>query len=148
MTGTASDPLDLALRTTPANMVMWLRDPQDVVPGNAMPDMGLSEQQVREFAADLYTLDLIVQLDLPAIGAEERARAGNPEAGSVLGGCRGRLAPDRIEVVQERLRRTRGHGPDSALVRDSYVSLMILRFIDDLERALSLAVAATSRHLR
>ena len=31
------------LRNTPANMVLWLRKPQAVIPGNAMPDSGLSE---------------------------------------------------------------------------------------------------------
>ena len=45
------------LRNTPANMMTWLRDPQAVVPGNAMPDMGLSEEQARHITAYLYTLD-------------------------------------------------------------------------------------------
>jgi putative membrane protein len=45
------------LRNTPANMMTWLRDPQEVVPGNAMPDMGLSEEQARDITAYLYTLD-------------------------------------------------------------------------------------------
>ena len=45
------------LRNTPDNMVTWLRDPQAVVPGNAMPDMSLSEQQARDITAYLYTLD-------------------------------------------------------------------------------------------
>lgn len=45
------------LRNTPANMVTWLLDPQEVVPGNAMPDIGLSEEQARDITAYLYTLD-------------------------------------------------------------------------------------------
>jgi putative membrane protein len=45
------------LRNTPANMIRWLRDPQGVVPGNAMPDMGLSEDQARDIAAYLSTLE-------------------------------------------------------------------------------------------
>jgi cytochrome c2 len=45
------------LRNTPANMVTWLRDPQEIVPGNAMPDMGLSEEQARDITAYLYTLE-------------------------------------------------------------------------------------------
>jgi cytochrome c1 len=45
------------LRNTPANMVTWLRDPQEIVPGNAMPNMGLSEEQARDITAYLYTLD-------------------------------------------------------------------------------------------
>lgn len=44
------------LRNTPDNMVTWLRDPQSVVPGNAMPDMELDEQQARDITAYLYTL--------------------------------------------------------------------------------------------
>lgn len=45
------------LRNTPENLVYWLRNPQQVVPGNAMPDMGLSEDQARDIAAYLYTLE-------------------------------------------------------------------------------------------
>jgi cytochrome c2 len=45
------------LHNTPANMVTWLRDPQKIVPGNAMPDMGLSEEQARDITAYLYTLE-------------------------------------------------------------------------------------------
>jgi cytochrome c len=44
------------LRNTPPNLVRWFRDPQGVVPGNAMPDMGISEAQARDIAAYLYTL--------------------------------------------------------------------------------------------
>jgi cytochrome c oxidase assembly factor CtaG/cytochrome c2 len=45
------------LRNTPDNMAVWLRDPQAIVPGNAMPDMGLSDRQARDITAYLYTLD-------------------------------------------------------------------------------------------
>jgi cytochrome c2 len=44
------------LRNEPENLVRWLRNPQSVVPGNAMPDMGITEQQARDIAAFLYTL--------------------------------------------------------------------------------------------
>lgn len=44
------------LRNTPDNMIAWLRDPQRVVPGNVMPDMGLSDEQARDVAAYLYQL--------------------------------------------------------------------------------------------
>lgn len=44
------------LRNTPDNLVTWLRSPQSIVPGNAMPDMGVSEQDARDIAAYLYTL--------------------------------------------------------------------------------------------
>lgn len=42
------------LPNTPANLVYWLRHPQAVVPGNAMPDVGLSDAQARDIAAYLY----------------------------------------------------------------------------------------------
>ena len=45
------------LRNTPDNMMTWLKNPQEVVPGNAMPDMGLTDDQARNIAAYLYTLD-------------------------------------------------------------------------------------------
>ena len=45
------------LRNTPENMIHWLRNPQAVVPNNAMPDMGLSEADARDIAAYLRTLE-------------------------------------------------------------------------------------------
>ncbi len=63
--GTVGPPLDhFARRTivagllpnTPSNLVHWIRYPQQVVPGNAMPDAGLDEQQARDVAAYLYSL--------------------------------------------------------------------------------------------
>ena len=44
------------LRNTPPDLVRWLRDPQGVVPGNAMPNMGITDAQARDMAAYLYTL--------------------------------------------------------------------------------------------
>lgn len=44
------------LDNNPGNLVRWIRDPQGVVPGNAMPNMGLSAAQARDIAAYLYTL--------------------------------------------------------------------------------------------
>ncbi len=44
------------LANTPANLVAWLRHPQSFVPGNAMPDSGLDEQQARDVAAYLYSI--------------------------------------------------------------------------------------------
>ena len=44
------------LRNTPNNMTEWLVHPQAVIPGNAMPNMGLSDRQARDIAAYLYTL--------------------------------------------------------------------------------------------
>ena len=44
------------LPNTPDNLVLWLQRPQSVVPGNGMPDMGLSPRQAHDIAAYLYTL--------------------------------------------------------------------------------------------
>ncbi|MBK6007319.1 c-type cytochrome [Ramlibacter ginsenosidimutans] len=44
------------LRNTPENMVHWVQHPQSVVPGNAMPEMGITEAQARDIASYLYTL--------------------------------------------------------------------------------------------
>lgn len=44
------------LPNTPENLVHWIRDPQAVVPGNVMPDMGVTEPDARDIAAYLYTL--------------------------------------------------------------------------------------------
>ena len=45
------------LPNTPENMVRWLLDPQQVDPLSAMPPLGLSEQDARDIAAFLATLD-------------------------------------------------------------------------------------------
>ena len=44
------------LRNTPDNMMFWLRHPQQIVPGNVMPDMGITVSEARDIAAYLYTL--------------------------------------------------------------------------------------------
>ena len=44
------------LANTPVNMVGWLEAPQSVVPGNAMPNMGLDDHDAHDIAAYLYTL--------------------------------------------------------------------------------------------
>jgi len=44
------------LRNTPQNMMAWLQNPQKFVPGNAMPNMNLSEEQSRNITAYLYTV--------------------------------------------------------------------------------------------
>jgi len=63
-TGMVGPPLDgIALRViigghlsnTPANMEHWIRDPQHVSPGTAMPDLGVSEGDARDITAFLYT---------------------------------------------------------------------------------------------
>ena len=63
-TGMVGPPLDgVALRTiigghlanTPTNMERWIRDPQHVAPGTAMPDLNVGEQDARDITAFLYT---------------------------------------------------------------------------------------------
>lgn len=44
------------LPNTPRNMMSWLEAPQSVVPGNVMPNMGISNHDARDIAAYLYTL--------------------------------------------------------------------------------------------
>lgn len=43
------------LENTPANLMRWISAPQSVVPGNAMPDLPMTEQDVQDLAAFLYT---------------------------------------------------------------------------------------------
>lgn len=38
------------------NLQRWIRDPQGVLPGNAMPDMGVTDDDARDLAAYLFTL--------------------------------------------------------------------------------------------
>ena len=40
----------------PANLMLWIADPQRVVPGTAMPDLNVPEEDARDIAAYLYTL--------------------------------------------------------------------------------------------
>lgn len=44
------------LPNTPENMARWIREPQRVAPGTAMPDMGVSARDARDIAAHLATL--------------------------------------------------------------------------------------------
>jgi len=44
------------LRNTPDNLVYWIRYPQKVVPGNAMPEMNIDVRDARDIAAYLYTI--------------------------------------------------------------------------------------------
>jgi cytochrome c2 len=44
------------LPNTPENMQTWLMNPQAIVPGNAMPNMELNDNEAKDVAAYLYTL--------------------------------------------------------------------------------------------
>jgi cytochrome c2 len=63
-TGGVGPPLDgIALRVIiagrlsnkPENMEKWIRDPQQVSPGTAMPDLNVGEEDARDITAFLYT---------------------------------------------------------------------------------------------
>jgi cytochrome c2 len=43
------------LSNSPDNMQKWIRDPQAVTPGTAMPDLQVGEQDARDITAFLYT---------------------------------------------------------------------------------------------
>jgi cytochrome c1 len=43
------------LANTPENMQRWIRDPQHVTPGTAMPDLNVGAQDARDITAFLYT---------------------------------------------------------------------------------------------
>jgi cytochrome c2 len=45
------------LTNTPDNLITWIRDPQGIEPGTAMPNLDVTEQEARDMAAYLYTLD-------------------------------------------------------------------------------------------
>lgn len=44
------------LQNTPENLLRWITQPQEVQPGNAMPDLGVTQEQARDMGAYLYTL--------------------------------------------------------------------------------------------
>ena len=44
------------LSNRPDNLIRWVREPQQVVPGNGMPDLGVTDRDARDIAAYLYTL--------------------------------------------------------------------------------------------
>jgi cytochrome c2 len=65
-TGMVGPPLDgMAVRAMiagklsnkPENMERWVRDPQGVTPGTAMPDLHVSSRDARDITAFLYTRD-------------------------------------------------------------------------------------------
>lgn len=44
------------LPNTPGNLIRWIQHPQQIDPGQVMPEMGVSEREARDIAAFLYTL--------------------------------------------------------------------------------------------
>ncbi len=44
------------LPNTPENLIYWIQHPQEVVPGNAMPELGVTDGDARDIASYLYTL--------------------------------------------------------------------------------------------
>ena len=45
------------LPNEPDNLIAWIINPQRFEPGTAMPTLGVSEEEARDIAAYLYTLD-------------------------------------------------------------------------------------------
>jgi cytochrome c oxidase subunit 2 len=45
-----------AAANTPENLRAWVRNPQQLKPGNLMPDMKLSEEELDQLVAYLLTL--------------------------------------------------------------------------------------------
>jgi len=45
------------IQNTPQNMVRWLQAPKQFVPGGAMPNLGVAEQDATDMAAYLLSLD-------------------------------------------------------------------------------------------
>jgi cytochrome c1 len=45
------------LPNSPANLTRWLIDPPSISPRTAMPALGLTDQEARDVAAYLYSLD-------------------------------------------------------------------------------------------
>ena len=43
------------LANSPANLEAWIRDPQRISPGTAMPDLNVGERDARDITAFLYT---------------------------------------------------------------------------------------------
>jgi cytochrome c len=44
------------LANEPDNMTHWIQHPQQVAPGNDMPEMGVSDEDARDIASYLYSL--------------------------------------------------------------------------------------------
>jgi cytochrome c len=44
------------VRNSPENMTFWIREPQKVLPGNAMPSMGIPQKDAQDITAYLYSL--------------------------------------------------------------------------------------------
>jgi mono/diheme cytochrome c family protein len=57
LTGVGSRPFIAGvLPNSPETMIQWLRSPQSISPNNAMPDLGVTEQDAADIAAYLKTL--------------------------------------------------------------------------------------------
>ena len=44
------------LTNSPGNMIKWIQHPQSIDPKNAMPELGVTDQDAKDIAAFLYTL--------------------------------------------------------------------------------------------
>ncbi|HZF74753.1 MAG TPA: hypothetical protein VE033_02825 [Acetobacteraceae bacterium] len=69
------------LPNAPENLVAWLRDPQAISPGSAMPNLGLTLAEARDAASYLYTLGTAPPV--PA-GQQRGPEEGGPQPGPRL----------------------------------------------------------------
>ena len=46
-----------ALPNSAENLTRWISEPQDIEPGTAMPDLGVTTEEARDITAYLYTLE-------------------------------------------------------------------------------------------
>jgi cytochrome c2 len=49
------------LPNTEENLITWIEDPQQVIPGNAMPNLGVTKDQARDIAAYLYHQPTVIE---------------------------------------------------------------------------------------
>lgn len=89
------------LPNAPEHLVAWLRDPQAISPGSAMPNLGLTEQEARDAAAYLFTL-----------GA---SRTQPVPAGMILGPKEG--GPRPAPRIRPREDRPDGHQPQAGTTK-------------------------------
>src|ERR1051326_1853576 len=53
------------LSNTEATLIKWIQNPQEIVPGDAMPNLGVTEAQAKDIAAYLYHQPTIRDLVVP-----------------------------------------------------------------------------------
>ena len=88
------------LPNTPENLIRWIRDPQGVEPGTAMPNLGVGDATARDMAAYLYTLrgPFLVARWLQAAGSGSGLTGQQAENGPGIALPRGNRNPTHTPV--------------------------------------------------